>query len=127
LRPPDFTGLGAGRREAEAERMKTVEQGQLPMGNCFDLSRAAWLLDGGLVADDLVPLSHGSDTDQPFAIGGVLIQPNDFPDGPDRHFSAASDFGGKGQSEIQVGASAEIVLDSEIDITSGNVTCLSVS
>jgi hypothetical protein len=97
------------------------------MGNCSDSSRAAWLLDGGFVPDDVVPLSHRSYTDQPVAIGGALVHPNDFSDGPDQHFSAASDFGGKGQSEIQVGASAKIVVDSEIDITSGNVTCLSVS
>ena len=91
------------------------------MGNCFDSSRAASLRDGGFVADDFMHLKHGSDTDLLVAIPGALVHPNDFSGGPNEHFGVAGDFGRKNHREVQLGASAEIIVDREIDAPRGDV------
>ena len=101
-----------------------VEKEQFPMRDCFDSWCAASLRNGGFVADDFIHLKHGSDIDLLVAIPGALVHPNDFSGGPDEHFGAAGDFGRKNHCEIQLGASAEIIVDREIDAPVGDVSGL---
>jgi hypothetical protein len=101
--------------------MDAVEKEQLPMRDCFDSSRAASLRNGGFVANDFMPLKHGSDIDFLVAIHGGHAHSNDFSGGSDQHFGAAGDFGRKNYREIQLVASAEIIVDGEIDTPRRNV------
>jgi hypothetical protein len=87
----------------------------------------ALLRNGGFVADELIPLKHGSDTDRLVAIPGALVHPNHFSGGPDEHFIDARAFGGKSYLKIQLGASAEIAVDDEIDAPHGDVSGLAGS
>jgi hypothetical protein len=50
----DLVATGAGRQEADADRRDTVEKEQPSFWDCFELSRAASLFDGGFVADDFI-------------------------------------------------------------------------
>src|SRR5260370_6446782 len=95
--------------------MDTVEKEQLPMRDCFDLSRAASLRNGGFVANDFLHLKHGSDIDSLVAIPGGHAHSNDFSGGSEEHFGAAGDFGRKNYREIQLDASVEIIVDGEIN------------
>src|ERR1700730_9224527 len=91
------------------------------MRDCFDLSRTVSLRNGGFVAYDFIHLKHSSDINLLVAIPGALVYPNDFSGGLDEHFSAAGDFGRKNHREIELGASAEIIIDGEIDAPRGDV------
>src|ERR1700681_2425818 len=104
--------------------MDPVEKKQLAMWDCFDSSRAASLRNGGFVADEFIPLKHGSDIDLLIAILGALVHPNDFSGGSDEHFSAAGDFSGKNHREIQLHAGAEIIVDGETDAPRRDVSGL---
>jgi hypothetical protein len=116
-----YQALALEVKKVNAERIDTVEKEQLPTPDCLNSPRAASLRNGVIVADDFVRLKLGSDIDLLVAIPGALVHPNDFPGGTDEYFDAAGDFGGKNHREIQFVASAEIIVDCEIDAQAADV------
>jgi len=79
------------------------------------------------VADNLISLNQGGDANLVVVFVRDLFDSNDFSDGPDEHFRAAGDFSGQRHSQIQLGASGEVITDVKIDSASGYVASLSVT
>jgi hypothetical protein len=75
------------------------------------------------VPDDFVPLNHDSHTDWLVAICRLFLYTQDFSDGLDEYFGAASDLGRENHREAYLATSAEVVINGEVDALGGEIPC----
>jgi len=70
-----------------------------------------------LCSDDFVPFDNGGNTDARIVALGSLINANHFAHRADKNFRTASDFGRKGQSDIQLCAGSQILINRKVNAT----------
>src|SRR5713101_1091248 len=97
------------------------------LGGEYGRATPAALSRGGLTADDVVSLDHRGDADALAAAFELPLHPHHLALGADVNLGAACDLGGKGQRDVQLGASREIMVNREINAAGGNVASLATA
>src|ERR1700720_214552 len=81
----------------------------------------------GFITDDLIALNERGYANLLAVVSRALFNPDNFPDGAYKNFSAAGYFSRQGHGQIQLGPGNELVLDDEVNPASGDVSSLSVT